>query len=651
MRICVVGKFPPIQGGVSMRTFWNAHRLGAQGHEVHVVTNAKEVAAPYRMHMRSVDWARCEALYPSGSVTVHWTEPVDASQTYIPMAAPFVSKLASAVARAHARHAFDVIFSHYMEPYGLAGHLAAAMTGVPHVVRMAGSDAGRLWHHPQFEPVYDHVLRSAEVVVLGGAVVDRAIQHGVPPKRIALGGGFRVPEELFSPDGATLDIPDLRAEVAAVSELSDLLWGEFAGDRPFLGICGKLGAHKGSFALLAALQRLKAQRIPFGLVALAHGDADAERRFRKTARDLGLIDSILQIPFLPHWRVPEFLRSCIAVCCLEQNFPIAFHAPLIPREVLLCGTCLVGSAEVIRKLPSHEQLPDRYGCVAIEDVDNIEALSERLAAIAENPRMATTIGARGYAFARARQQDALYPSTLEAVLEAAAARKPLPQWTRLSSGALHPQKANGSRVRGVFPTQASTPLSSRPQPEPVVRPPWQRLKAHIEINQTTEVSPLVPSPAARVEIAIAAAERDADTAGLSAEHDPLFRLRIGRQVLADFQIETLAAVRDPRLRLIEFDFDVSKLREGQGPQDVVATHLPRQPSYMIAFGRSASGRRQPLVVDGVTAQILELSDGTRTASEIAATVGTPSDAAEMATNLKWIESLFVSGLIGLQVRV
>jgi hypothetical protein len=41
----------PIQGGVSMRTYWNAHRLAAQGHEVHVMTNAKEVSAPYSASM------------------------------------------------------------------------------------------------------------------------------------------------------------------------------------------------------------------------------------------------------------------------------------------------------------------------------------------------------------------------------------------------------------------------------------------------------------------------------------------------------------------------------------------------------------------------------------------------------------------------
>ena len=179
MRICIIGKFPPIQGGVSMRTYWSAHGLAARGHEVHVVTNAKEVLPPFRMYMRPADWKRCDARYDAGSVTVHWTDPVDRSQAYIPMASPFVSKLAAIAARVHSERPFDVMYSHYLEPYGVAAHLAAQIAHVPHVVRMAGSDAGRLWHHPQFEPLYDHVLRSAEIVIAAGTVAERAIERGI----------------------------------------------------------------------------------------------------------------------------------------------------------------------------------------------------------------------------------------------------------------------------------------------------------------------------------------------------------------------------------------------------------------------------------------------------------------------------------------
>jgi hypothetical protein len=60
---------------------------------------------------------------------------------------------------------------------------------------------------------------------------------------------------------------------------------------------------------------------------------------------------------------------------LEQHFPISFHSPIITLEGLLCGACLVGSTEVIHKLPKGEQLAHGYNCVVLEDVNDIAKLS------------------------------------------------------------------------------------------------------------------------------------------------------------------------------------------------------------------------------------------------------------------------------------
>ena len=440
MRICLIGKFPPIQGGVSMRTYWAAHALAARGHEVHVVTNAKEVRPPFRMHMREQDWQRCEASYDGGQVTVHWTDPVDRSQAHIPMASPFVSKLAAIALRLNSERPFDVIHSFYLEPYGVAGHLVAQMTGVPHVVRTAGSDAGRLWRHPQLEALYDCVLRAAAGVIAGKAVAARAIHRGVDADRIAFAGGVVVPEDVFTPVGPRLDLQGLRGEVACDPDLFDLCWGEFTGGLPYLGVYGKLGESKGSFALLAVMQRLKNAGLDVGLVALAHGPPVIEERFRAQARDFGLADRILQLPFLPHWRVPEFIRGCLAVCCLEQDFPIRFHSPIVPREVLLCGTCLVAATEVIGKLPGYRQLAHRFGCVAVEDVNDVEMLAKQLAVIVEDPAPASDVGRRGREFACLMQRNVPFPQELERTLEAAAAGR------RVQSEAVSPSAACGGRV-------------------------------------------------------------------------------------------------------------------------------------------------------------------------------------------------------------
>jgi glycosyltransferase involved in cell wall biosynthesis len=633
-----------------MRTYWTAHALAARGHDVHVVTNAKEVNPPFRMHMRAEDWQRCEAVYDAGRVQVHWTDPVDASQFYIPMASPFVTKLATIVAAVHSDHPFDVIFSHYMEPYGIAGYLASSMTGAPHVSRMAGSDAGRLWHHAQFEALYDHVLRSAEVVVANGVVAQRAGARGVDADRIALGGGYTVPEDLFAPEGSRIDLDVLCSEVKSNPHLSDQLWGTFAADRRYFGVYGKLGENKGSFALLDVLHRLKLAGLDVGLVALAHGKPEVEARFRRRARDLDLADRILQIPFVPHWRVPEFLRSCLAVCCLEQKFPIGFHSPIVPREVLLCGKCLVGSTEVIRKLPGHERLPHGYGCVAIEDVNDLAALSRQLASIVQEPQLASVVGARGREFALELQKDLNFPEQLEVILEAAASRRHVPSALRAVDDAEEDEGTTRFPLtRLVVAAMAETAddvatIASKPNRTIDVAMARQLL-ATVE-RRTAEGHTGLESMASvvKIEIAIAEAEDEADGAVPAKSSDPLFRLRCGRWAMDEQDLVRSVPVRDPQLRVLAFDYDISAFLVARSAAEL-PVRLKKNPSYLVAFGRKADDRREPLLIDRATAQILELCDGTRTVAQVASRLG--QDEA-IDDNLRWIEELFRCGLICLE---
>jgi hypothetical protein len=147
--------------------------------------------------------------------------------------------------------------------------------------------------------------------------------------------------------------------------------------------------------------------------------------------------------------------------------------------------------------------------------------------------------------------------------------------------------------------------------------------------------------AIRFEIAIAEAE-DAASASQVESLDPLFRLRIKRWAMADLDLAGLVPVRDPQSQLLTFDG--LELTNGRTKRKDVTSPQRRR---VVAFAQTNGARREPLFVSEGTAHILELSDGTRTAQEIAAEVDARTPQTDGPHALHQIEELFVAGLLWL----
>jgi glycosyltransferase involved in cell wall biosynthesis len=610
MKICLIGKYPPIQGGVSARTYLYAHALAARGHEVHVVTNADEARAPYRVFMRAADWALCEAAYPAtngaeaGSVKVHWSEPFGRRQMHIPGASPYVTKLATLAIDAARASGAEAVFSYYAEPYAVAGHLAAEALGLPHVVRTAGSDAGRLWDHEQFKSLYDHVFRSAAAVMASGVVYRKMRAIGVPPSRLMAGPESTVPTELFTPDGPALDVGELLDQVRddGNEAFRELVWGGMPADALCIGVYGKLGEKKGTFALLAALRRLHDEGRPFGLLVMGHGRPRDRQDFRAAVEDLGLTGRVLQIPFLPHWRVPEFLRRCAAVCCLEQDFPIAFHGPIIPREVLASGACLVAATEILLKTPNADRLIDGYNCIAVRDVNDTDDLSERLATVLDDPAGAAVLGRRGRRFILDLQKDSTFPRQLETTLLQAISvhrapddRQPsisTPVATLAANG--HPPSFTRLAIEALTPDERRSFLTA-PPPE-VADPTLARLVQSLRLDMLDAVDGDDEPPTAELMLT------------------GMFRLNeLGGSPLSETVLERLIPIRSPGVNIVEFPFDVQAARQGQfaGKHSVDAT----SGSSFVAI--KENDPRGPRILDRLTAAALALCDGKIDLAEIA----------------------------------
>lgn len=389
MRICFVGKYPPIEGGVSAQTYWAVRGLAERGHQVFVVTNASEVEEAFRIHLEPQDDSFLAPGFPNGgAVRVFSPEPYGPRMSHIPRSDAFVSKLAGMALRVVEGFDCEVIIGSYFEPYGLAAWLAAQWSGTRLLLEHAGSDLDRLMRLPDLAAAYKHMLRSASGVITGSSLATRFLGMGVSAEALFMSAPYGVPA-MFAPQ-----TPPLPAgEIERLALVRPPGTRAFDPALPVVGMYGKPGKVKGTYDLIAALGMLRESGLDFSLLLLS-GVSQQGQLTEALARS-GLDDRTWVLPFLPHWRVASFIRACTAVCFLERDFSVAIHGPAVAREVLACGTCLVLSGEIHRKQRNRDQLIDGESVVLVPDPKDRDILAKQLRSVIEQPETAAGTGARG----------------------------------------------------------------------------------------------------------------------------------------------------------------------------------------------------------------------------------------------------------------
>ncbi len=94
-------------------------------------------------------------------------------------------------------------------------------------------------------------------------------------------------------------------------------------------------------------------------------------------------------------------------------------------------------------------------------------------------------------------------------------------------------------------------------------------------------------------------------------------------------------------RVLHFPYDLSDLRGARTVAELPKAAAPRR-SHIIVFNRKL--RRDPLIVDDMTARFLEEIDGRKTVADILNAFD-PGDALSHDIG-PWIESLLLMGIIG-----
>lgn len=414
-RILLIGKFPPIQGGVSAQTYSTALALARNGWTVDVVTNSACVEGTFRQHLFDDDVDHLTLATGTGAVFVHQAIQLrDAA--YIPWAPPYSDQLFGAGARLLTEAEYALIVGWYLQPYGLAAAHLAAISGIPLILLHAGSDLGPLSDNPDLASAYSWALKKAKIILtstFAQQTMQRLSDLGVDPGQLQNIQITSLPSE-FRKDGKVMDLQrmisasskwfrDLPLPRDCVDSIQEMNQRNIArlDNAPVIGAYGKVGAVKGTGFLLDALDSVANDGGSFRLQLMVGGRREPlEATYRRVLSSSFLRERTLVLPLVPPWRVPSFLKSCQLVCFLEHRFPVAFHMPRVPREILASGACLVTTREIADKQLFHESLAQGKNIVIVDDPSDIGLLARQLSSLLRDPEDARIIGKHGQFLSR-----------------------------------------------------------------------------------------------------------------------------------------------------------------------------------------------------------------------------------------------------------
>jgi len=155
MRILFISKYPPIQGGISAKTYWLAQGFAERGIETHVVTNGNCVESEYRIE----DTSPAE---PS-NLHIHFVDPD--LPWHIPYSDLYVPRLLDKALQVTRENQIDLIDTGYLIPYGIVGYLLSEITGIPYVLRHGGSDIKKFLREGVFNDLLKKVIQKAVAII------------------------------------------------------------------------------------------------------------------------------------------------------------------------------------------------------------------------------------------------------------------------------------------------------------------------------------------------------------------------------------------------------------------------------------------------------------------------------------------------------
>jgi len=273
----------------------------------------------------------------------------------------------------------DVVHSHTWYT-NLAGHLAATLYGIPHVMTMHSLEPLRPWKSEQLGGGYALSSWCERVAVESAAAV------------IAVSGGMRsdvlATYPALKPDLVHVIRNGIDTDEYAPDEATDVLERHgIEPDRPTVVYVGRVTRQKGLPVLLRAAELLD----PDGQLVLCAGQADTEELAAEVTGMVGHLREhrsgvIWLTGMLPKREIIQILSHATVFACPSLYEPLG----IVNLEAMACGTAVVGSN--VGGIP--EVVSDSQTGLLVPPGDHV-LLAEAISSLVSDPARAAAMGELG----------------------------------------------------------------------------------------------------------------------------------------------------------------------------------------------------------------------------------------------------------------
>lgn len=307
MRVLLLGKFPPGQGGIASKTYWLYRALSRRGFIFDVVTLVPDLYA-----------SRDQADLPSG-VRLSALRSNEECPWFIPGGGLETERLiTAAIEMAEGGHKPDIVECNYLAPYGMASLIVSRLFGVPLIVRHAGSDLAKLLKWAYTRTGLERLLASADLVVSNVDAIDLLKRFTT---KIAV-----LPRYITDPE-----------------------WfcrGHQVPDEKLILYAGKLNYYWKLKALDSLLSALRL-RPSWRLLAVAGGKG--RQAFEAAVKENGLEDRVRFQEFVSPHQMPGVIAAARLIWAVERQTDFSDFSNIIWEAVSLGRTCLVSPTVIDRQ--------------------------------------------------------------------------------------------------------------------------------------------------------------------------------------------------------------------------------------------------------------------------------------------------------------